>query len=318
MADIYLHYKLAKEVLTQEGYAYEPEAFITGAQGPDPYYYHVLGSLSQRARFIGDRLHDTRINIMFAAAIDYVQRHPSPWLEAYVAGFLCHYALDRHLHPYVYHHVGIYDEKHPETTAMRGLHLKFERAIDKLLIAEDTGQVAYRYPVNQALPIRRLPETLKAFYDHVVHFTLTIEDGGALFIKGHTMMRRIMRHVIRDRTGLKRRLYRFFDRKDSTRDLFLEDLSFRTPPPAFDVLNRSHATWYHPVTGAPSSKSVDDLYLDAYVMTCALIKTVGPALKNGQTVAIENVFENRSFNSGVDCEDSRTMRYFRLFTEEKR
>ncbi|TVP96019.1 MAG: hypothetical protein EA374_02640 [Acholeplasmatales bacterium] len=313
-----MHYKLACDVLETEAYGYDHAAFLMGAQGPDPYYYNVLGPRSQISRHIGDRLHDTRINVMFAAAIDYVQRYPSPWLEAYFAGFLCHYALDRHLHPYVYHHVGVYDEKKPETAVMRGLHLKFERAIDVRLMTEQTGKPAYRYPLHRALPIRRTPVELQKFYDHLVRFTLSLEDGGTLFVKGHTMMRRIIRHVMRDRTGLKRRVYRWLDRKESGRDLFLEDLSFRTPPPDFDVLNRTHTTWFHPVTGVPSSKSVDDLYLDAYALTRTLLDYFGPALKSGQPVAVEAWFENRSFNSGVDCDDPRPMRHIRLFTQDTR
>ena len=66
--------------------------------------------------------------------VDYVKKNLDKETYSFLVGFICHYALDVKIHPYVYYHVGVYKKDDPKTHHLRGLHLKFERSIDALMI----------------------------------------------------------------------------------------------------------------------------------------------------------------------------------------
>ncbi len=315
MADIYMHQRLAKEFSQAQSDLLEPYVML-GSQGPDPLYYLVFNQYFKHARMLGDRLHDTNINTLFVTMTNYVKQHYSERLYSFYVGFLLHFALDTNIHPYVYHHVGVYDANDKKTFKMRGLHLRFERRIDACLIEEDTEKKAHLYRLASALPLKRVPKEIADMMETVIYETLHISGGGALFAKSYRRMKWVVRHMIKDRTGIKRYLFKFFDRFNKTRDLFFIDFSFRKLPlKGYDYLNRNRKTWYHPVTNHPSHKTVDDCYLDAYQDAVRYVNTVSKYIKEDIVFDFDKLFKNRSFNSGIDADDSRPMQYISLFTE---
>ena len=315
MADIYMHHRFA-EMFCKEHPKLIKDYVLLGSQGPDPLYYLVFHRAFKHARMLGDRLHDTNINTLFVTMTNYVKQHYSDILYSYYVGFLLHFSVDTNIHPYVYHHVGVYDKNDASTKHMRGLHLRFERRIDACLIEEDTDQKAHRYPLRQAFPVKRIPKTISDLYEVVIYETLKYPGGGALFAKGYRRMRWVVKHFFTDRFGLKKLLFKGFDRFNKHNDLFFKDFSFyKLPLTDFDYLNRNRRTWYHPITNHPSHKTVDDCYLDAYQDAVHLVKKTASYIFDDQAIDFEALFENRSFNSGINADDSRPMLYFSLFTE---
>ncbi len=313
MADIYMHERLAKEVMKARKITEHTALFLLGSQGPDPFYYVVFSEDFKPAREIGDRLHDTNINRLLTRMTNYVKDHYSDALYAYYQGFLLHFALDTNIHPYVYHHVGVFDSEDSSTQAMRGLHLKFERSIDKILVEEDHRKKAHRYAWINGVPKVSAKKDLENLYEHVVFETLNVANGGKLFLRGVKGMRRVIKLFMKDRFGFKKWIYRLIDKRSTSQDLFYEDMSLYGDVEAYDFLNREHRSWRHPITNEPSQKSVDDLYLDAYEDALKYLAATESYIKNGQSLDFNVLFGNRSFNSGIDCEDPRSMQYFSLY-----
>ncbi|WP_343089445.1 zinc dependent phospholipase C family protein, partial [Methanocalculus natronophilus] len=85
------------------------------------------------------KLHDEKTKEFLTSMVKYVKTHYSKSLHAFLMGYILHYTLDVKIHPYVYHHVGVFDKNDPKTYNQRGLHLKFERRMDKCLIEKDHG-----------------------------------------------------------------------------------------------------------------------------------------------------------------------------------
>ncbi len=146
MPAVYAHYSFGEKVLDSlphtlaERFSRFHEAFALGTQGPDILFYHrPLKKNPTRQK--GSDMH-------FAAAESFFSRqakrltnenHVTPqngaWLPrsaeaAYVAGFICHFALDVYAHPIVY-----------ELQSTGVSHGKIESEFDKYLLRKDDKPV---------------------------------------------------------------------------------------------------------------------------------------------------------------------------------
>lgn len=108
--------------------------FFWGCQGPDPLYYRKiwLGSPLHR---LGGRMHAEQADALFAAlaqGVHCLTGAAQQIAAAYFYGFLCHYALDSEIHPYVYcrqEQIRASDEK----LSASAVHCQIESDIDYLL-----------------------------------------------------------------------------------------------------------------------------------------------------------------------------------------
>ncbi len=322
MADIYMHQKMAKEFIDAHPSFYETDAMrhatFLGSQGPDPFYYRVLSKPSKRKRSMdtGNLFHDAKTAKTLRHLVERLKGDYTKERHAFFNGFVLHYLLDIHIHPYVYHHVGVYDRNDPSTYDQRGLHLKFERRMDKCLIEKDTNAPAHRYPLSEkALPYKHVPAFIATIIDDIGKHVYGIQHAGKDYAQGYRGMRFTLWHIIRDPKGKKKRFYGFLDRFTRRRDLFFEDLSFYYPKRLrYDYLNEANRIWNHPVTSEPSSESVEALYAKAMGQADHVFEAVQSYLKGTDSID-DALFDNRSYNKGVDCEDPRPMKDFDLFTK---
>lgn len=82
-----------------------PEAFRWGLQGPDILFFRQHWKAGGPFHRLGNRMHSEFTDEMFHAMAAHIRRQDG-WkkevLLSYFYGFLCHYALDSEIHPYVY------------------------------------------------------------------------------------------------------------------------------------------------------------------------------------------------------------------------
>lgn len=314
MADVYMHAKLAKEIQKSHKQTLNSEVVLLGSQGPDPMYYGFVHKYHKDYRFFADRMHDTDTNGLFEAMFSYAKEHPSLEVYSYMIGFLCHFALDVKIHPYVYHHVGQYDELDTKTHHMRGLHLKFERSIDAMLIEHDTKDKAHHYPLQKnVFPIKEVPKELQKFYQHLMDERYQFSDGASMIENSVQSMYRVLRYIVQDKTGIKKLGYKLLDRIFSKEDMYFSDLSMYHHIADFDFLNQEHREWAHPVTEEKSNKSVLDLYQDAVLFAKELIAYFDQYLAGEETKTVAAMIKNYSFNSGVSCDDKRLMKHYNIY-----
>ena len=113
-------------------------AFDCGANGPDMLFcYRVWRKSARRGEDlpkIGDRLHGENTGAFLQALLENAK---TPAQQSYAMGFLCHYAADCALHPYV-----VMITKPGAVYGMPGGHGYFEIALDSFLHQKDTGKSA--------------------------------------------------------------------------------------------------------------------------------------------------------------------------------
>ena len=81
------------------------QAFLLGNQGPDPLFYLVADPFVGSENRVGGLMHHAKPARLLSAlrdALTMLTRDERPVGDAYAAGFLCHYLLDRSMHPLVY------------------------------------------------------------------------------------------------------------------------------------------------------------------------------------------------------------------------
>lgn len=134
MPEAYTHIKIGQKAAEKAAFLpHSKEAFLLGCQGPDILFcYSVWKSGKKRSPnlpALGAEMHHTKTGQFLQTLVKSARTEPQ---QAYAAGFLCHYAADCSIHPYV------------EFLAQKGQlygevggHGYFEAALDSYLHQQD-------------------------------------------------------------------------------------------------------------------------------------------------------------------------------------
>ena len=114
-----------------------PNAYHMGLQGPDIFYYYLNPYMRKRKNNICNILHEKNTGAFFDNLLEYtivLETEDKEICLAYIAGFLCHYALDTHTHPYLYARMHQDMNEHPERRYEAFYYRRIETLMDTLLL----------------------------------------------------------------------------------------------------------------------------------------------------------------------------------------
>ena len=134
MPEGYTHIRTARQAAALAEYTPAvPKAFAAGANGPDILFCYQAWKPARRRTFdlpgLGGRMHDECTG---AFLLELVRRAVTPAQRDYALGFLCHYAVDCSVHPYV-----VMITRKGQLYGRKGGHGYFEIALDSFLHTED-------------------------------------------------------------------------------------------------------------------------------------------------------------------------------------
>jgi hypothetical protein len=313
MADLYMHAKFALDLANFSSSPFDKNAVLLGAQYTDPLYYIVFGKEKERYRNYANKTHDTNTKLFLSSMVDYVKQHPSLLTTSFLIGITAHYVLDVFIHPYVYHHVGIYSSTNKNTFHMRGLHLKFERSIDAALYEKDHHKnIRFLKLTRETFPIKKVPTEINNLMNDAFQKSFHIDDGGVIYSRSIKSAYFVLKYLSTDRYGIKRKIYSYIDKIYKSEDLFLEDLSFYRSTKDFDYLNIEKRTWNHPLTNQSFNTSVLEIYEEALIYANHLLKKIELYLQDGK-IDLSEIFTNLSLNSGIDCKTDKPFQHFNIY-----
>ena len=248
MADFMTHDLLGEHALAvfpaaaQRVAALHPAVFRWGLQGPDPLFFHKVYAGSPLHK-LGNRLHQEKTDILFtvfAEAVNRLTQDVHNIASAYFYGFLCHYALDCTIHPYVYY------QQHECLTAMphenpSAIHCQIESDIDCALYDHFKGDHLH------------LP---------VAAYQMNEEETAVVSVLLHYLIRRVLREDVptselrpafAEMLAYQRVFYqggRVLNRPARTVERILRKGSLltshmKTGLPQWDALNESHSPWHN-------------------------------------------------------------------------
>lgn len=129
MPDIIVHTRFGEEVAEKTGLDVDRDIFRFGLLGPDPYLFYrfYLPPFRNRVNRYSSVMHRERTGDFLTELAR--RAKGSRGMFSYLAGFLCHYALDSNTHPYI-------NRKAKNSAAM---HMAIEHQLDKSRTADYSG-----------------------------------------------------------------------------------------------------------------------------------------------------------------------------------
>ena len=299
MADIYMHARLTEELIKELDYDIDLNIALLGSQGPDPLYYIQTKTYHDIANYI--HRHETRK--FFQTMVTYIKQHYNKTTKSFLFGFLSHYVMDQWLHPYVYYHTGVYKKDKQETHHMRGLHLKFERSIDCLLIQKELQIPSRKLNLTKKyFPLKSVPNDVSDLMRYTLKTEFKLKETEDMYDRSVKTMYRVLKYMVTDRFGIKKQIYKLIDVFDRKSDMFKQDISFFRHLEKYDFHNDKRNTWYHPLSNVPTNQSVEMLFSEAKSAAKQLITNTIAYLEGTKEIALEDIFLNHSYNTGMDCE----------------
>ena len=261
MPSMLTHHLFGQKVLQKYGRAFEEkidtqDAFIMGCQGPDPFFFAALGPHPKAYLHFGQLLHSTNVTLSLDFMLRFAERASGETREilfAYLAGYLCHYALDKTTHPYVYAAQYAECKKLGLKKDKAHFHMRLETAIDSLM----TGQ--YVNP-NQLMPRnKKVCIIISGMYQRAAKEIYNISLSKRCFWRAIRCTRTV-EHFLKSRRGIKRavlvRIERLFT-KYSAYDAMSHSPDLKGIE---DPLNLKKSEWSSPADGTVHTETFCELF----------------------------------------------------------
>ena len=301
MPEIVLHRFFAREVLHRLPKPVQdhidPEVYALGSRGPDPlgivYFYRLPRWKREHGK--SNLLHTKGCGLLFRSLTEEAKSAPEEIrqpLFSFLAGFLTHYALDSTCHPYIIFQAGAGKEN-------AGNHRSLEHALDRKRLKEQGMDLHARPITRELLPKAGLPPGIRPAVDAAFRKAFGWEDAWKLLNRAYRDERRFLR-LTEDPVGS---FYGLLRRVTANRNL--RSLSYAEPSyPEADIANGQHRAWRNPYAPEITSRrSMADLETEAANLAEAWITGVHASLYEAGD--FPEAIGNRSFESGLDADDSR-------------
>ena len=299
MPDPVVHVSFGREVLASLPEEVRdfivPEPYTFALFGPDVWFlYKPLGRHESRGR----RMHTTKpglflISLLRRAAVSSAKAE----LFSYLAGFLCHYALDSTTHPYIIHVTA-------DLHVFPRSHMCLEHALDAAVMRRD-GFWGSKHPVtDHYFPRVLLPENMQADLNAVYESVYGWRNCWADMNRSCLRYRRCFR-IMENPRGFAARLTRL-TKKPVLKSLMYSESFFHNRDPE----NEEHRTWLHPFDPTlSSSESFPELREKARRFAVEMITAAYRYLQYGEgnEESLAALIGDRSYLSGLPADDPRNL-----------
>lgn len=247
----------------------ERHAFLLGNQGPDPLFYTVIDPryLPMRKLYtIGSKMHGGNpSSLLLAFRYSLLHLSPADYRigRAYVLGFMCHYALDSTMHPFIYaQQYALCDAGVPGLSRRDGheVHAVIESELDELVLFTKLNQTISTF--NPAYHILQADDTvlniISKIYAQVARMVYNISLPITYYADAVKEYRWTERRLYSP-SGTKRAILGKIERT-VRRHSFCQAASNRNiqlTKSTFD--NNQHNAWINPFTGEEHTTSFWDI-----------------------------------------------------------
>lgn len=228
----------------------ELDAFFLGSQGPDPFFFHIRGRNTKASHAYGHQSHNTNIAHAFHVmreALELFTSVDKPVAQAYLLGFLTHYTLDSHTHPFVYaQQYALIDASQALHNADSYVHAVIESDIDSSLLKIKKDVDIYEFNPTQCLKgNHNTLMTIGRLHAYTAEQVYGIKLAKTAFESAVKDMRLIYKMI----SSPKRRRARGISRLEriTSSHSMLNALTHRPASKiTYAALNLEHNRWVHP------------------------------------------------------------------------
>ena len=282
-----------------------PNAYRMGLQGPDIFFYYLSYYMRTRKNNIYSVLHKKNTGIFLDNLIEYAMALDSEECEvclSYIAGFLCHYALDTHTHPYFRYRVEQDFINYQERQNISFYYRRLETLMDTLLLKRlnhmEPSQLNLEALVCLSKKERRiisdcLVYSLRTTYHYRISRKTILKvirsvRSTCIFLQSSPLLRQRLLRIIDDRLPLT-----------PSKSCFIYPDYIGDPE---DYLNESKQTWYRGKARTETNDSFYDLLSDASIFSSQILEAFDDYLEwHGNREHLNQVIGSRSYFTGESC-----------------
>ena len=273
--------------------------FMLGCQGPDPFYfYHRMPWQSKKDRkkvmHYGDILHNEHINDTFEVFFKYVKETKNPLDIAYVAGFMCHWALDTTCHPYIYFETDSLNKN------IGNAHQAFETMIDKGVLMVNDLDVrdfqTYKLLKHPEETTERVWKILADVFKKCDGLDLEFRHLDESVRQFHSVQK-----LFYDPTGRKHKLVGVAENIAKMKGVGTGMMIPREYDYEMDPMNFKKREWLHPCDkNVKSTETFEEMASKAVGIMLALLKTYEDYLNDKAEISdLLDIIADRSFDTGL-------------------
>ena len=258
--------------------------------------------------------HTNNSQEFFITLLKYIKYHKINDIDTYtyLVGMICHYALDSTIHPYVVYKTRRFDKRKPSTYKYNNVHAFMETYIDNDMVRRRMKCNPYKFDfIRYCFDTRPFSHDLDKVINYTFYHTFKIRGMSKIYYKSIKQMKMALRLFRKDRYGIKKFIYQLADTFTPRSCYRFEAISYHYPlVDTHNYLNNDHKTWRHPcIYDLTSEESFIDLYLKTIQEAKELIYS-SFAYLNNEDIDLTTVFTNKSYVTGLDCNDKKELKYF--------
>ena len=279
-------------------------------------FYNLFSMLPGKdIRKFQKTFHNNKTRDFFINTIKYIAENniDDKDVYSYLVGFICHYALDSTIHPYVVYKTGMFNKKDKSTYKYNNVHAFMEVFIDNDMVLRRDNTNPYRFKISKFCfkNKKKFSKDLNRVIDYGFDKTYFMENMSRIYYKSLKQMNKALYLFRRDRFGIKKTFYKVIDTFAPKKCFRFEAISYHYPlEDKHNYLNNDHSLWRHPIDyNITSNESFIDLYIRALNEAYYMITKTFDYLDGGDIDLCE-VFLNLSYLTGVSCNDKRELKYF--------
>ncbi|MPM24216.1 hypothetical protein SDC9_70697 [bioreactor metagenome] len=288
------------------------EAFLLGANGPDYlYFYNALPWTDQKIRndftCLANEVHSSHINDFYHLALKLISNQNDHEIRlamlAYLAGHLCHWALDCTAHPFIFYRT---DGTTPET---KYWHYRYEAMIDTYML--DYYKKEELIDLPQASLITYSDFTIQAIADlygpivsEIWNFDLDEHQVTKAFKDFHSILM-----LTYDPVGIWFSIIQLFETIKKDKWSFTGHFITLNKDDAKDILNLTRQKWANPCDcSRVHHDSFIELFRESLYLGNKTLQTLENCLETGRSAKLLTLIDNRSYDTGYS--ELRSMKYF--------
>lgn len=295
--------------------AYRKKDLMMFSQSTDSlmFYYIYTPFLGKKYRNLQYTFHSKKTNLFFSTLINYMKEkeyYNDPRTLVFLYGLISHYCLDSTTHPYIVYRTGIFDKSNKNTYKYNGLHAYMESYIDNYYLTS-RGINNFKFS-NFCFSKEKFTKELDNSINYSFKNVYNIDNMNAVYYKSLKQMNSFLTIFRWDEYGLKKNLYKLIDIITPKYVFRFKSLSYCTDDYSNkDLFNLNKSTWIYPVDKRiKSNKSFIELYDEALNEAYYIITEVNKYFFENKKININNLFNNKSYITGINCDSKLKSKYF--------
>lgn len=325
MPNIITHKIFAEEVIKQLGkqdikeiIERHPQIYYIGSNGPDfLFFQHAKpweAMKSHTLNRLGSELHAGNVNAFYKVAIRCIKEQQREEVKelmmAYLFGHLCHWALDKTTHPYIFYRTGNCKGK------SAGYHHRFESMMDTMML-ERYHQInikdyrSYEICEYDEDILRAIARIYVPAAREVLHTEIKVHDIRETLNSWYDIQKllydpkHIKYNVLRGVEGVIRKPW-----------LISGNVVKAKIDQRYDILNEEHKEWVHPCDDTIlSTASFIELFQQAIPTAIQVIeKSYGCIEYDADVQGVLDILKDQAYDSGMDGQ--KEMKFFKIIYEE--